>query len=147
MKALLQRNSIRGFVLAILLMGLIRFVLTVSGVPDSTVKYFSMTAIVIVGTLYFSAATDTGKQRFIAAYLLILPYMVVEVAALGYTWISGQRTIFQADEYSLGFSLVPHMLGHFVGGLTWEPWSVFILMEILWGIGWVLRRATSGREE
>jgi len=140
MKSLWQRASMRGFILAILMMGVIRFVLTVSGTPDSTVKFFSMTAVVTAGLVYFSATTRTHKERFFAAYLLVFPYMIVEVAALSYTWISGQRTIFQADEYNFGYSIGPHTLGHFIGGLTWEPLGVFLLMEILWSLLWLIRR-------
>jgi hypothetical protein len=141
MNSLLQRNSVRGFMLAILGMGVLRFILTISGLPDSTVKYFSMTAIIIAGMLFFSAATNAHKERFIVSYLLIFPYLIVEVAALGYTWMSGRQTIFHSHDYSLGFSIGAHTLGHLVGGLTWEPWSVFLMMEILWGIGWLIRRA------
>src|SRR5262249_14512389 len=141
MKSLLQQNSMRGFMLATVAMGVLRFVLIVSGIPDSVVKFFSMTAVIFAGILFFSVATQTHKERFIASYLLILPYMVVEVAVLGYTWISGRRTIFHSEEYSRGFPIAIHTVGHFIGGLTWEPWIVFLLMEIVWGIGWAVRRA------
>lgn len=130
----------RGFMVAIFAMGVLRFVLTVSGIPDSTVKYFSMTAVVSAGILFFAAATQTHKERLIASYLLILPYMIVEVAALSYTWISGRQTIFHTHEYSLGFSLPIHTIGHFIGGLTWEPVGVFLLMEVLWVMVWCIRR-------
>ena len=130
----------RAFIAAILAMGGLRFYLTVSGYPDSFVKWFSMTAVISAGILFFAFRTQTHKERFIASYLLIIPYMIVEVAALSYTWISGRHTIFQTDEYSLGFPIAEHTVGHFIGGLTWEPWSVFLLMEILWGIGWLIRR-------
>jgi hypothetical protein len=32
----------------------------------------------------------------------------------------------------MGFSIAQHTIGHFVGGLTWEPLFVFVLMEIIW---------------
>lgn len=130
----------RVFIAAIVAMGGLRFYLTVSGYPDSFVKFFSMTAVISAGILFFAFRTQTHKERFIASYLLIIPYMIVEVAALSYTWISGRRTIFQTHEYSLGFSIGKHTVGHFIGGLTWEPLSAFLLMEILWGIGWLIRR-------
>ena len=61
------------------------FILTVSGLPDSTVKYFSMTAIIIVGTFYFALTMPlTGPPQGVLRALI--PYMVIEVSVLGYTW-------------------------------------------------------------
>jgi hypothetical protein len=140
MTPLLKRASMKAFIAAIFAMGVIRFVLTVSGLPDSVVKYFSMTVIWVAGALYFALATETHKERLRAAYLLTLPYMIIEVAALGYTWASGHQTIFHAKEYSLGSTIAVHTLGHLVGGLTWEPLFFFLLMEIVWGIARLFRR-------
>lgn len=122
----------KGFITAIATIGVIRFALSVSGLPNSTVKYVSMTALILAGAVYFAVTLPTHKSRLKAAYLLILPYLVVEVLALAYTWITGQGTIFHAPEYSLGYGIAAHTLGHLVGGLTWEPLMVFVLMEIVW---------------
>jgi len=130
----------KAFIAAIFAMGIIRFVLTVSGLPDSIVKYFSMTVIWVAGALYFALTTETHKERLRAAYLLTFPYMVIEVAALAYTWASGHQTIFHAREYSFGTTIGMHTLGHLVGGLTWEPLSFFLLMEIVWGISRLFRK-------
>jgi hypothetical protein len=143
LKFFYQRTDIRFFVAAIVLMGLLRFVLTVSGLPDSTVKFFSMTVIINVGTLWFALKTNTHAERFLAAYLLIFPYMVVEVAALGYTWASGRQTIFHAPEYNLSTPIWGHTIGHLLGGLTWEPWAVFLGMEMVWVIASLVRRRPS----
>jgi hypothetical protein len=131
---LLKRASMKAFIAAIFVMGIIRFVLTVSGLPDTVVKYFSMTVIWVAGAVYFALATETHKERLTAAYLLTFPYMLIEVAALGYTWASGHQTIFHAREYSFGTSIAVHTLGHLVGGLTWEPLLFFLFMEIVWKI-------------
>jgi len=129
-----MKTSMKFFMAAIAVMGLIRFLLTISGVPNSVVKFASMTAIITVGMLYFAVVTETHKGRLKAAYLLILPYMIVEVLALGYTWASGRQTIFHAQEYSFGVGIGAHTIGHLIGGLTWEPLSLFIIMEIVWFI-------------
>jgi hypothetical protein len=134
----------RGFIAAIFFMGVLRFVLTLSGLPDSIVKYFSMTAVSIVGLVYFALATGAHKERLKASWLLVLPYMVVEVAALGYTWASGRQTIFHSADYSFGMSLAVHTIGHLVGGLTWEPLTVFIIMEVVWLIATGVRRLLPG---
>ena len=116
---------------AILTVGLIRFILAVSGFPDSVVKYASMTVVIIAASFYFAIACATRRDRLKAAYLLILPYMVVEVTALSYTWASGRHTIFHAPQYALGTDIATHTLGHLIGGLTWEPLIVFVMMEII----------------
>ena len=129
-----MNRIMKVFIIAIALMGIVRFILSVSGVPNEVTKYFSMTAIMTVGSIYFAIATTTHKERFIAAYLLVLPYLTVEILALGYTWATGRQTIFHAREYSFGTSIGVHTIGHLVGGLTWEPLTVFLIMEIIWGI-------------
>ena len=129
-----MKPAMKIFIGLIAAIGVIRFVLTVAGVSNSVVKYASMTVIIMAGSLYFGIASPTHKERLKAAYLLILPYMLIEVAALGFTWASGRPTIFHAPEYSMGTGIAVHTLGHFVGGLTWEPLMVFVVMEIVWAI-------------
>ena len=113
---------------------MVRLALSVAGVPDGTVKYASMTAVILAGTVYFAFASRTWKGRLRSAYLLILPYMLVELAALGYELATGKHTIFHAPEYSFRSPLKIHFWGHLIGGLTWEPLSLFLLMAILWGL-------------
>jgi hypothetical protein len=130
----------KGFIAVIFILGVIRFVLTVSGVPDAIVKFSSMTVAIAVATIYFALTTDTHKERLRASYLLLIPYLIIEVAALGYTWASGRQTIFHAHEYSFNMPIAYHTVGHLVGGLTWEPLTVFLLMEIIWAISRLFRR-------
>jgi hypothetical protein len=106
----------KAFIAAIVIIGIIRFALTIVGLPNSVVKYASMSVIIAAGAI------------------LILPYMIVEVAALGFTWATGREAIFHAAEYSLGSGIALHTAGHFIGGLTWEPLFLFLVMEIVWGI-------------
>src|SRR5947209_1971847 len=125
-----MNKAMKAFMIAIAAMGVLRFVLTVNGLPNSTVKYFSMTAVMIVGLTYFAVTTRTHKERLKDSFLLVMPYMTIEVLALGYTWASGRPTIFHTPEYSFGTPLAWHTIGHLVGGFTWEPIMVFIPMEI-----------------
>ena len=127
-----MNKTMKWFIITIAAMGVVRFILNMNGVPNDIVKYFSMTGIILIGLVYFAIAAATHKERLKAAYLLIMPYMTIEVLALGYTWATGRATIFHAPEYSMGFSIAWHTFGHFVGGLTWEPLSVFLLMELIW---------------
>ena len=135
--------AIKLFIAAILVVGMIRFALSVSGVPDTTVKYVSMTVVIAVGMVYFAVTCKTWKQRMKAAYLLILPYMVVEAFALGYTLVTRKPTIFHAPQYSFGTTPGLHFIGHVIGGVTWEPLSLFVVMQV---IGFVASRALSFRQ-
>ena len=87
-----MNKPMKTAIIAIAAMGVIRFTLDQSGVSHDIVKYFSMTAVIIAGTLYFAITTSTHKERLKASYFLILPYLIVEVAALGYTRASGRQT-------------------------------------------------------
>ncbi len=127
-------KTMKWFIIAIAVMGVVRFILDAGGISKDTVKFFSMSVIMLAGTLYFAIASMTHKERLKSAYLLVMPYMTVEVLALGYTWASGHQTIFHAQEYSFGTSIGAHTIGHFVGGLTWEPLFGFVVMEIVWGM-------------
>ena len=127
-----MKTSMKAFIAAITAMGVLRFALTAAGLPDSVVKYASMTVFITIGAVYFAIVSTTHKERLKAAYLLILPYMLIEVLALGYTWYTGNPTIFHAKEYSFGVGIGWHTIGHLIGGLTWEPLAVFLVMEIVW---------------
>lgn len=135
------------FIAAILAVGAIRFGLTVAGVPDSIVKYASMTVIIMAGAIYFAIIAPTHKERLKAAYLLILPYMTVEVLALAYTWASGRHTIFHTPPYDFGVSMAQHTIGHLIGGMTWEPLMLFVFMEVVWAINYTTRLVSTRRAQ
>lgn len=122
----------RASIVAIAAMGMVRFTLDAEGVAREIVKYFSMTAVMIAASIYFAIAITTHKERLKAAYLLVMPYMTVEVLALSYSWATGHQTIFSAAEYSFGYSIGLHTIGHLIGGLTWEPLFGFLIMELIW---------------
>ncbi len=129
-----MNKTMKAFIVAIAAMGIVRFILDVNGVPKDVVKYFSMTALLIIGSVYFAIVTESHKERLKDSFFLVMPYMVIEVIALSYTWATGYQTIFHAAEYSMGTSIPVHTLGHLIGGFTWEPLIVFAQMELVWGI-------------
>ena len=131
---LLSRGWIGCFMAAVVLVGVVRFILTAAGAPDGLTKYASMTVVTLAGCVYFGAVSQSWKELLPVSYLLILPYMAVEVAGIGYQWVTGKTTIFHAPEYSLGFDLDLHFWGHVVGGLTWEPFSLFVAMLAVHGV-------------
>jgi hypothetical protein len=135
LKAVIEKQrQVWWFVAAIVLAGAIRLGLTLIGVPNAVTKFASMSAVILVACFYLGWKTRSFKERLVVSYLLILPYMLVEVIGLGYTWASGRETIFHAPEYSLGSSINVHFWGHIVGGLTWEPAFLFLAMLIIRGV-------------
>jgi hypothetical protein len=132
-------TAMKLFIGAIVLVGAIRFGLTISGVPDDVTKYASMTVVILVGSIFFAITEPARKERLKSAFLLVLPYMLIEVFAIGYTWASGRPTIFHSPEYNFGTTLPVHLVGHFIGGLTWEPLMVFVTMEIVRGVFSLMR--------
>jgi hypothetical protein len=115
--------------------------LTLSGAPDSTARYASMTAVLVAAAIYFGRSghfgrgASTRRERWILAYGLIAPYALVETAGLGYTWWSGVETIFHAAPYTLGTPIGIHFFGHIIGGLTWEPALVYFLIGLVGTLG------------
>ncbi len=135
-----SKRACIGFIAAILAVGLVRFALTVSGVPNTLTKYASMSVVILMGALYFGVVAHSWKEQLVLSYLLILPYMAVELAGIGYTWATGKATIFHAPEYSFGLEIAPHFWGHLVGGLTWEPLAVFVTMVVVGAASKLFRR-------
>jgi hypothetical protein len=142
----ISKVPIVGFMVAVLLVGLVRFSLTVSGAPDEVTKFASMTVVILAGCLYFGAASSSWKELLAVSYFLILPYIAVEVGGIGYTWATGTTTIFHAPQYSLGLDLGLHFWGHLVGGLTWEPLTLFVVMLIVYAIAKRWRSWRHGRD-
>ncbi len=140
MSDMIRRPTAKFFAAAIIVMGIVRFALTSARLPDSTVKFFSMTFVICVGTLYFALTTATHKDRLKASYILLIPYMLIEVSVLGYAWATGRPSIFHTKDYSFGTTLPVHTIGHFVGGLTWEPLITFAVMELIWIVAVGLQR-------
>jgi hypothetical protein len=139
---LMATKSIKVFIALIAVIGVARFALDRYGLPKDIVKYVSMSAVMTVGIVYFGIISATHKDRLKSAYLVILPYMIVEVLALSYTWVTGIRTIFHVPEYSFESTIRVHTIGHLIGGLTWEPLSLFVAMEVVWAIYTGVRRLT-----
>jgi hypothetical protein len=80
-----RRGAAAGFAAAIVMVGAIRFALSLSGVPDKIATYSSMTLVITVGWIYFAIVCPKWKDRLIAAYVLFVPYTLVEIVTLGYT--------------------------------------------------------------
>ena len=117
------------FVVGILIVGGIRFGLSVYGFGNDRARYASMTMVILAAIVYYATKAMERREQIVVSYALIAPYMLVETLALGYTWRTGSETIFHVPPYTLGFDLPLHFWGHIIGGLTWEPLVVFLLIS------------------
>jgi len=118
--------------IAIAAVGLARLVLSLAGLPDSTVRWLSMNVVVLVGTIYYGiAAARTG----FGSYRQLLPLGFFQFAvfhAIAVTGIllaiAGRPNIFAAPEYSAGGgSQWIHALAHLTIGMvvpTLLAWGV-----------------------
>jgi hypothetical protein len=135
-----RRGAVVAFAAAIVVVGAIRFALSLSGVPDQIATYFSMTLVITVGWIYFAIVCSKWKDRLIAAYVLFLPYTAVEIVTLGYTYFTGNPTIFQRHDHEFSLTAGQHLAAMVVTGLTWGPLMIFALMS---GVAWVVFKIRS----
>ena len=130
-----RRPAVAAFVSTILVVGLSRLGLSLAGVPDRITTFLSISVVILAGVVYFGATCSQWRDRYLAAYVLCVPYTLIAVSALGYTWITSHPTIFQRHEHSMtGLTVGPHLIVMLVGGFTFEPLILFGLMSL---IGWV----------
>jgi hypothetical protein len=140
-----KRTAVVVFVVAILAVGLTRFSLTMLGVEDRITTFFSISVVIGVGVFYFGLSCERWRDRMTAAYVLFIPYTLIAVAALGYTWITGQPTIFQRHELSMtGLTIGQHFTVMLIGGFSLEPWAAFAVMSLIAWIAWMVRRVFVG---
>jgi hypothetical protein len=110
--------------------GAFRAVLTLTEVLDDLTRFASMTVVILAGRVFFARRGTEVRERLFISYALVIPYMLIEVPALGYTWWSGRTTIFHTPPYTLGTPIEIHFYGHLLDGLTWEPLVVFLMITL-----------------
>jgi hypothetical protein len=113
--------------------GLARLGLSLAGLPDTTVRWLSMTVVAWAGVLYYGVAVHT---RGFGSYKQLLPLMIFQtvlVQAIAVSGIllsiAGLRNVFTAPEYSFGAqSQWLHALAHLTIGIVVPP-------LLGWGVG------------
>jgi hypothetical protein len=121
------------FLVLIVAIGLLRLVLSLAGVPDATVRWFSMNVPAWAGILYYGYAVD---RRGFGTYKHLLPLGIFQnvamqsIAVLGILLaIAGLRNIYAAPEYSFrAESQWTHLLAHLTAGMIVPP-------LLTWGVG------------
>jgi hypothetical protein len=113
--------------------GLARLGLSLAGLPDTAVRWLSMTAVAWAAALYYGVAVHT---RGFGSYKQLLPLAFFQtvlqqaIAVLGILLsIAGLGNIYAAPEYSFGAqSQWIHVLAHLTIGIIVPP-------LLMWGVG------------
>jgi len=128
----------RLFLIVIPLVGLLRLGLSLQGVPQSTVQWFSMTALGTIGIIYFAIRVHTsgfGSYKQLLVLIVLQSFAANAISCLGIllTMITGIGNIYSAPEFSAGgpwLHLVAHaVLAPTIGSLpAWGIGSLILLI-------------------
>lgn len=139
----------KGFLILTLVVGLARLGLSLAGVPNATVKFVSLTVLMLLGLIYYSVRVHTSgfgsyKQLLPVLALPVILANLIIIAAIVLAIETGKDNIFSAPEYSGG-----------ADGKTWGHVAAHLLVIvvmslILWGIGSLImlltKKLTGGRQ-
>jgi hypothetical protein len=131
----------RVFLVAIVVVFLVRLGLSLAGTPIATAKWISVTVVLLLGTLYYGVAVHTRgfgsyKQLYpLGLFQSLLAEGLVGVAiVLGI--LTGQDNIYTAPEFSGGVDGKNwgHVLGHVAVGSVLLPlmsWAISSLVLLV----------------
>src|SRR5262245_28130790 len=121
----------------ILVVGFLRLALSLAGVPNSTVKWLSVTGVAMIGIIYCAIKvprTGFGTYRHLFPLYWVQASIANFIIAGGIALaaVTGTSNIYSADEYSPTGGVSPwlHALGHVIDGIFIGPI-----------IGWVIGSA------
>jgi hypothetical protein len=125
----------KGFLILILVVGVARLAASLLGVPNATVKFLSITVVLLLGMIYYSVTVYTSG---FGSYKQLLPVLALPVILGNCIIISGiiisivtqHDNIFSAPEYS-----PRHLDGKNWGHVGGHVLATIILPLILWLIG------------
>ncbi len=95
------------FLVAIVVVFLVRLALSLAGTPNATTKWVSVTVVLLLGTLYYGVAVHTrgfGSYKQLYPLLLFQSLLGEGLVALAIVLgiVTGQDNIYTAPEYSGG---------------------------------------------
>ena len=122
------------FLILIAAAGITRLALSLSGSPNETAKWFSMTVLMWIAVIYYSIrvyTTGFGSYKHLLPVLALPNFTAQAVAITGITLaiITGNANIFSAPEYAFGGDgkTWTHVAAHAFIGTTMGsvfPWGV-----------------------
>jgi hypothetical protein len=119
----------RFFLILIPIVGIIRLALSLNGTPNSTAKWFSITALVWIAVLYYSIRaqiTGFGSYSHLLPVFVLLQSVAAQliiVGAIVLAIFTGTDNIFSAPEYAFGSDGKTwfHVAAHLLIGTTVAP--------------------------
>ena len=138
----------RGFLILILVVGLARLILSLLGMPNSAVKFISITVALLLGMLYYSVTVHTSgfgsyKQLLAVLALPVILGSCIVITGIVISILTHKNNIFSAPEFSGG-----------VDGKNWghvgaHAVAAIVLSLIFWAVGslimLVTKKVTGGR--
>jgi hypothetical protein len=131
----------KPFLVLILVVGTARLALSLGGVPNSTAKWLSITAVIWIGVFYFSVRVHTsgfGSYKHLLPIFVLqaLAAQVIVVPSIILAIFTGHDNIYSAPEYSFGQDGKTwlHVGAHLVLGTTIAPligWLVGCLIMFI----------------
>ena len=121
------------FLIVIPLVGLLRLGLSLEGVAQTTVQWFSMTVLAFIGVVYFAIRVHTtgfGSYKQLLVLVVLQNWAAQAVAVVGILLaiVTGVGNIYSAPEFSFGginpwIHLAAHLfVGTTIGSLF--PWLI-----------------------
>jgi hypothetical protein len=132
----------KPFLGLILVVGIVRLALSLGGVPNSTAKWLSITAVIWIGVLYYAIRVHTSgfgsyKQLLPICVLMSLAAQAIIVPGIILAIFTGKDNIYSAPEFAFGGDGKTwiHVGAHLLIGTTIAP-------LLSWLIGCVIMFAT-----
>jgi len=132
----------KGFLILILLVGLARLSLSLLGVPNSKVKFLSLTVVFLLGMVYYSVKVHTSgfgsyKQLLPVLALQVITGSIIVISGIVISIVTAKDNIFSAPEYSPG-KVDGKNWGHVGGHVV----AMLVIPLILWAIGSLIMLVT-----
>jgi hypothetical protein len=115
----------KPFLGLILVVGVARLALSLGGVPNSVVKWLSITAVIWIGVVFYAVRIHTTgfgsfKQLLPICILQSLTAQVIIVPAIILAILTGNDNVYSAPEFSFGTDgkTWSHVWGHLLVGTT-----------------------------
>jgi hypothetical protein len=122
------------FLILIAAAGITRLALSLSGVPNQTAKWFSMTGLMWIAVIYYSIRihrTGFGSYKHLLPVFVLLNLVsqTIVIAGIALAIFTGNANIFSAPEYAFGADgkTWTHVAAHAFIGTTMGsilPWAV-----------------------
>lgn len=125
--------------IVIAVVGILRLVLSLAGVPDSAAKWVSISVVVLGTTVWYGIAVHThgfGTYRHLLPLHVIMGVVAQGIVIVGIliSAATGRQNIFTANEYGGTLSVPMHIGGHVLAALIVGPligWAISSLVLLI----------------